>query len=84
MIGTNKFYVDVSGKKIVAEILTCFNIYEDSYCIYTVPNSQNDNYGVYCAKIVGNTLVKIEKEEEKRLTSKVVMKLVSALQKVSY
>lgn len=69
------FYIEKDGKQIKATILTNFELYGDNYCIYTVPN--NDNNNVYCAKVLENRLVKIENEEELKLTNKIVAELLS-------
>lgn len=76
---TNVFYIEKYGKKYKANIITNFEIYQDNYCIYTIPDETTKNYNVYCAKIVGNNLVKIENEEELKLTNKVVTKLINAV-----
>ena len=76
---SNVFYIEKEGKNYQANIVTNFEIYGDNYCIYTIPNETTKNYNVYCAKIVGNNLVKIENEEELKLTNKIVTELINSV-----
>ena len=72
---TNKFYVVVNQKQYIANILTNFTIYDDTYCIYTIPDKEK-NHNVYCAKINGNKLEPITDEKELTLTNKVVNEFI--------
>lgn len=69
------FYIEKDGKKIKADIVTNFEIYGDHYCIYTTADPNSKNHLVYCAKIENNNLLAIEKEEEKRITDKIMHEL---------
>lgn len=75
----NTFYIEKDGIKYKANIITNFEIYNDNYCIYTIPDETTKNYNVYCAKILGNNLVKIENEKEKKLTNKIVTELINSI-----
>ena len=75
----SKFYIDENGKKIIANILTNFELYGDNYCIYTVPQNNSQEYEVHCAKIMGSTLMKIENEREKNMTNKIVQQLLQSI-----
>ncbi|MCI6265390.1 MAG: DUF1292 domain-containing protein [Erysipelotrichaceae bacterium] len=75
----NTFYIEQNGTKIKANILTNFEIYGSNYCIYTTSDKTEKNYNVYCAKIVGNNLAQIEKEEELKLTNKIVKELINSV-----
>lgn len=70
------FYVEKNGTKIKATILTNFELYGDNYCIYTIPIPNSKEIDMYCAKLIDNQLIKIENEEEIKLTNKVVNKLI--------
>ena len=75
MDSNKKFFIEKDGTRIEATILTNFELYGDNYCIYSIPNKQNND--VYCAKVLGNKLVKIDNEEELRLTNKIVTELLT-------
>lgn len=75
----NVFYIEKEGIKYKANIITNFEIYNDNYCIYTIPDETAQNYNVYCAKIVDNNLVKIENEQEQKLTNKIVTELINSI-----
>lgn len=79
---TNKFSIEVNGEKYIASILTNFTIYDDTYCIYTIPD-KNKNHNVYCAKVIGNKLENITDEKELALTNKVVNEFISSLNKIT-
>ncbi len=66
------FQIEKDGTKYKANILTNFELYNNHYCIYTIPSDTSKNYNVYCAKIIENNLVKIEDEQEIKLTNKIV------------
>ena len=74
------FYIQKDDMTIKANILTNFEIYGDNYCIYTIPIENTKNNNVYCAKIVGNKLVPIEKEEDSRLTDKIINELMKKVE----
>lgn len=80
MVGDNKFYIDKDGKRYEANILSNFSVNNNVYCIYTVGRDDNQN-SVYCAKVVNNELVKIENEDEIKLTNKIVNSLLAVLNK---
>ena len=73
----SNFNVIKNGKSYQAHILANFDIYGDNYCIYTI--SHLDNYDVYCAKVVGDALIDVQDEKEKKLVSGVILKLVNAI-----
>lgn len=75
----NKFYIEKDGKKYTATILTNFEVYGDNYCIYTTPIENTKENNVYCAKINGSILTKIEDPKEKELTDKIVKNLLGTL-----
>lgn len=76
---SNVFYIEKDGKNYLANIVTNFEIYGDNYCVYTIQDEITKNYNVYCAKIVGNNLVKIENEKELKLTNKIVTELINSV-----
>lgn len=80
MIGDNKFFIDKDGKRYEANILSNFSVNNNLYCIYTIGRDNNLS-SVYCAKIIDNELVKIENEDEIRLTNKIVNSLLAGLNK---
>lgn len=82
MMDVNKFFIEVNNEKKVANILTNFSIYNDNYCIYTIPND-NEKQNVYCAKLVGNQLQKIVDEKELNITNKIVKEFISSLNKIT-
>ena len=75
------FYIEKDGTKYKANILTNFELYNNHYCIYTIPSDTSKNYNVYCSKIIENNLVKIEDEQEIKLTNKIVTELMNSLKK---
>lgn len=81
---SNIFYIYHNGIQYRATILITFNIFDDQYCIYTIPDESSKNHNVYCAKVIGSKLIKIENEEEKRMTNKVVTQLIESLKNVNY
>lgn len=80
MVGDNKFYIDKDGKRYEANILSNFSVNNNVYCIYTVGGDDNHS-SVYCAKVVNNELVKIDNEDEIKLTNKIVNSLLAGLNK---
>lgn len=80
MIGDNKFCIDKDDKRYEANILSNFSVNNNVYCIYTIGRDNNLS-SVYCAKIIDNELVKIENEDEIRLTNKIVNSLLAGLNK---
>lgn len=82
-MSNEQFYIDKNGIRYIATILIKFEIYGEYYCVYTIKdNAQNQN--VYCAKLFGNNLLKIESDSEKRLTNKIVTQLINSLQNIKY
>lgn len=75
----NKFYIEISGKKYNATILTNFEVLGDNYCIYTVPSDTSGENNVYCAKIVEQYLVPIEDLKTRELTNKIITNLLSCI-----
>ena len=71
------FYIEKDGLKVKATILTNFELYGDNYCIYTIQSENSKNNDVYCAKLMNNQLIKIENEEEIKLTNKIVSELIN-------
>ena len=65
---SDTFYIDIDGKKVLAEILVVFTFYGNTYCAYSIKNKDNGLNDVYSAKIVDNVLVNIHDEKEKQFT----------------
>lgn len=78
----NKFYINKDNQRIEANILTNFTIFNDTYCIYTIPDIDK-NHNVYCAKLIGNNLIPITDEKELSLTNKIVTKYIDSLKKIT-
>lgn len=78
----NKFYIRKDSQRIEANILTNFTIFNDTYCIYTIPTIDK-NHNVHCAKLIGNNLIPITDEKELSLTNKIVTKYIESLKKIT-
>lgn len=68
------FYIENNGQRIKANIITCFEVLNENYCIYSLQN--HPLVDIYCAKIINNNLVKIEDEEEKERINNIVKQLL--------
>ncbi len=79
---TNVFYVDVNGKKVVAEILVTFYFYDNLYCAYSIKNDETDLNDVYSAKIVDHSLVDITNEKEKQMIDQYIFNLLKTVKEV--
>ena len=66
MNNSDMFYVDVNGKKVIAEILVTFSFYNNYYCAYSIKNDDTNLNDIYSAKIINNTLINITDKEEKQ------------------
>ena len=73
-----QFDITIDGVSYKANTIMNFSLYDSYYCIYGILNDSN-NYDVYCGKILGNTVVPIDDEGDKRLTNKIVLALVNAI-----
>ena len=73
----NTFYVNLDGKKVIAEVLVTFSIYDNFYCAYTVNNNDTNLNDVYSAKIVDNILMNIEDEQEKQFVDNYIYNLLN-------
>ena len=78
MVAENKFTAVVDGRKCDAYVISNFSILGDNYCAYTVGSEGKTD--VYCDKVVNNSLIKIESEEEKRLVSKIVNTILKVIE----
>lgn len=67
-------YIEKNGEKLKANILTCFEVLNENYCVYSIQNPPSVD--VYCAKLINNNLVKIEDEEEKERINNIVKQLL--------
>lgn len=74
------FYIENGNHKIKADVLTYFELSGDYYCVYTVKNEDYKDSFVYCAKVVNGNLVPISDRQEVSLTSKVVGRLIGAME----
>lgn len=71
----NKFDIVVDGVKYNATIICNFNLFENKYCIYTIP-IDNQYSNIYCAKIIDDKLFAVYDEGELEFTNGIV-KLIS-------
>ena len=65
MNNTNIFYVDVDGRKVMAEVLVMFSYYNNIYCAYSIKNEDTGLNDIYSAKVLNNVLVNIDDSNEK-------------------
>ena len=50
----NKFIINTKGGiSYVANVITCFNIGDDKYCLYSI-QKEDKNHDIYVAKLVKN------------------------------
>lgn len=80
MTNSDTFYIEKEGQEYQAKILTNFEIYGDHYCIYALPQKENNDYNLYCAKWINHQLEKIKDQKELDLTNKIVKQFTGALQ----
>ncbi len=73
---SDTFYIDIDGKKVLAEILVVFTFYGNTYCAYSIKNKDNGLNDVYSAKIIDNVLVNIHDEKEKQFIDNYIYNLL--------
>jgi len=72
----NKFIINTKGGiSYIANVITCFNIGDDEYCLYSV-KKEDKNYDVYVAKLVNNELITINDTKELERVDKIVKRLI--------
>lgn len=74
----NKFPVKINGEDKMAIVLTTFDFCGDNYCLYLVPKGEED-YDVYCDKLVEGILETIPEGKDKELINKIVSKIIEIL-----
>lgn len=78
----NKFIVNKDGVKYEAKFISKFNLLDNEYCIYAIPIGNHNNM-VCCDRLIDNNLVSIVDEEEKKLVSAMVKKLLEPLKNIN-
>ena len=72
----NKFIINTKeGISYVANVITCFNIGDDKYCLYSI-QKEDKNHDIYVAKLVNNELITINDAKELERVDKIVKKLI--------
>ena len=77
MDNTNVFYVDINGKKVVAEVLVTFTFYNNTYCVYSIKNGDTGLNDVYSAKLLDNVLINIDDLNEKQIIDTYIYNMLS-------
>ena len=72
----NKFIINNKGGiSYVANVITCFNIGDDKYCLYSI-QKEDKNHDIYVAKLVNNELITINDAKELERVDKIVKRLI--------
>ena len=72
----NKFIINTKGGiSYVDNVITCFNIGDDKYCLYSI-QKEDKNHDIYVAKLVNNELITINDAKELERVDKIVKKLI--------
>ncbi len=77
MDNDNVFYVDVGGKKVIAEVLFSFTFNGNLYCAYSIKNDNTEGNDVYSAKILNDVLIDIEDLREKQMIDTYIYNMLS-------
>ena len=75
---TNNFTININGEEKNAIVLTTFEFCGDDYCLYLVPIGE-DNYDVYCDKLIDDTLETIPEGRDRELINKIVSKIIEII-----
>ncbi len=75
----NKFKVVLDGNEYDAYVISNFSIGNDYYCAYAVDTGDKMK-NVYCDRVINNSFVKIEEEDERRIIDKIVNNMLKALE----
>ena len=73
----NVFYIDMDGKKVMAEVLFSFSYYDNLYCAYSIKDDDTGLNNVYSAKIVDGVLIDITDDKERQFIEKYIYNLFS-------
>ena len=78
MIEKKRFVIKKGDEELETEIIMNFELYGKYFSIFGIKNKDKE-YDIYCGEIKNNTLMPIENQEDKEITTKIVNALTKIL-----